>query len=68
MRARRDRIRIEVFPPSDTSEPEDVRVRMADEAVMALARLIGRQMAREHFKRTRAKEAKTQSRKLNNRP
>jgi hypothetical protein len=65
MKLQRDRIRIEVFPRSDTSEPENVRLRMADEAIMALARLIGRQMAREHFKRTRAKEGKTQSQKLN---
>lgn len=59
MKPQRDRIRIEVFPPSDTSGSEEVRLRIADQAVLAVARLIGRQMAREQFQKKIALERRT---------
>ncbi|MGV2052492.1 hypothetical protein ACQZ48_20635 [Agrobacterium sp. 22-209-1] len=66
MKPQRDRIRIEIFPPSDTSGSEGVRMRMADEAVLALARLIGRQMAREQFQKKIALEHRTDNAKKRN--
>ncbi len=59
MKPQRDRIRIEVFPPSGTSGSEEVRMRVADDAVFALARLIGRQMAREQFQKKMALERRS---------
>ncbi|NKB84138.1 hypothetical protein [Brucella grignonensis] len=59
MKLQRDKIRIEIYPRSDTSEPEEVRVRIANEAVLALARLIGRQMAREQFQKKMALERRS---------
>ncbi|MVA22722.1 hypothetical protein GOZ94_27855 [Agrobacterium vitis] len=59
MKPQRESIRIDVLPPSDTSEEEAVRMRIADEAVMALARLIGRHMAREQFQKKMALERRS---------
>ncbi|MFB9948926.1 hypothetical protein ACFFP0_08705 [Rhizobium puerariae] len=59
MKPQRERIRIDVLPPSDASEEEAVRMRIADEAIMALARLIGRQMAREQFQKKMALERRS---------
>jgi hypothetical protein len=58
MAPKRDRISIKVFGPS--AEPEAARRdgARADEAILALARLIGRQMAREQFERKLAAERK----------
>jgi hypothetical protein len=52
MAARRDKIGIGVMRPCGTAAATD----RAEEAVLRLARLIGRQMAREQFERTRAQE------------
>jgi hypothetical protein len=58
MAARQEKIRIEVFGPTRESAPApDGRTR-ADEAVLRLARLIGRQMARDDFERRHGKRAK----------
>ena len=50
-RSKRDRISIEVFGPSAAPEPARNGANRADEAVLILARLIGRQIAREQFER-----------------
>lgn len=52
-----DRIRIEVFGPTEAETAEEA-FRPSNEAVLSLARLIGRQIAREHFERARALERK----------
>ena len=59
MAPKRDRISIEVFGPS--AEPETARrnAARADEAILALARLIGRQIAREQFERRTQKKHPT---------
>lgn len=62
-----DRIRIEVFAPSEVVETAEDAFRPSDDAVRSLARLIGRQMAREQFERARALERK-QARKNRSRP
>ena len=56
----RDRISIEVFGPSAAPEPTRNGVSRADEAVLILARLIGRQIAREQFERKMALERRAQ--------
>ncbi|GAN98187.1 hypothetical protein Geu3261_0609_005 [Komagataeibacter europaeus NBRC 3261] len=54
-----DRIRIEVFgPASEAEETAEEALRPSNEAILSLARLIGRQMAREQFERARALERK----------
>ena len=53
-----DRIRIEVFAPASDAETAEHAFRSSNEAILSLARLIGRQMAREQFERTRALERK----------
>ncbi|WP_086649618.1 hypothetical protein [Gluconobacter sp. DsW_056] len=53
-----DRIRIEVFGPASEAETADAAFRPADDTIRSLARLIGRQMAREQFERVRALERK----------
>lgn len=60
MALKRDRISIEVFGPS--AEPETGRSdpARADPAIRSLARLIGRQIAREQFERKVALERKAQ--------
>ncbi|MCX8999949.1 hypothetical protein NOF55_22850 [Rhizobiaceae bacterium BDR2-2] len=58
MALKRDRISIEVFGPSAEPEPARSGASRADEAVLILARLIGRQIAREEFERKLAAERK----------
>ncbi|PYD52841.1 hypothetical protein CFR78_12650 [Komagataeibacter rhaeticus] len=53
-----DRIRIEVFGPAGVAETAEEAFRPSNEAILSLARLIGRQMAREQFERARALERK----------
>lgn len=60
MKPQRDRISIEVFGPLDTPEPARNGVSPADEAVLILARLIGRQIAREQFERKLKLERRAQ--------
>ncbi len=58
MARRPDRIRIEVFGPTSEAETTEDAFRPSDETILSLARLIGRQMAREQFERARALERK----------
>ena len=58
MARRPDRIRIEVFGPTSEAETAEDAFRPSDHAIRSLARLIGRQMAREQFERARALERK----------
>ncbi|MBB2168166.1 hypothetical protein HLH36_07335 [Gluconacetobacter aggeris] len=58
MARRPDRIRIEVFGPASEAETAEHAVSPSNEAILSLARLIGRQMAREQFERARALERK----------
>lgn len=53
-----DRIRIEVFGPPSEAETAEEAFRPSDDAIQSLARLIGRQIAREQFERARALERK----------
>ncbi|MCR6629217.1 MAG: hypothetical protein NVV74_03690 [Magnetospirillum sp.] len=62
MNPKRDRIRIEIYPASGNGESDGLRRQAADEAVVALARLIGRQIAREQFQRRMALERKALAR------
>ncbi len=59
MKPQRDKIRIEIHPTSESSETDGVRLQAADQALLALARLIGRQMAREQFQKGMALERKS---------
>lgn len=63
MALKRDRISIEVFGPSAAPEPARNGASRADEAVMILARLIGRQIAREQFERKIALERRAQKKR-----
>ncbi|GCD59619.1 hypothetical protein NBRC3280_2132 [Acetobacter pasteurianus NBRC 3280] len=67
MARRPDRIRIEVFGPASDAETAEDAFRPSEEAIRSLARLIGRQMAREQFERARALERK-QARQNRSRP
>ncbi|WP_249204456.1 hypothetical protein [Acetobacter thailandicus] len=58
MAHRPDRIRIEVFGPNEVAETTEEAFRPSDDAICSLARLIGRQMAREQFEHARALERK----------
>ena len=58
MARRPDKIRIEVFDPASDAETTEQALHPSNEAVLSLARLIGRQMAREQFERARALERK----------
>lgn len=58
MARRPDRIRIEVSGPASEAETAEEAFRPSDDAIRSLARLIGRQMAREQFERARALERK----------
>ncbi|MFT9027301.1 hypothetical protein [Acetobacter indonesiensis] len=58
MARRPDRIRIEVFAPAGVAETAEEAFRPSNDAIRSLARLIGRQMAREQFERARALERK----------
>lgn len=62
-----DTIRIEVFAPASEAETAEDAFRPSDDAIRSLARLIGRQMAREQFERARALERK-QARQNRSRP
>ncbi|GCE90305.1 hypothetical protein MSKU15_1906 [Komagataeibacter diospyri] len=57
MARRPDRIRIEVLGLAEAKTAEDA-FRPSDDAIRSIARLIGRQMAREQFERARALERK----------
>ncbi|MQW02810.1 hypothetical protein GHK45_02905 [Sinorhizobium meliloti] len=65
MALKQGRISIEVFEPS--TGPETIRneAGRADPAILALARLIGRQIAREQFESASARERKAQRQKQN---
>lgn len=63
MALKRDRISIEVFGPSAAPEPTRDGTSRADEAVMILARLLGRQIAREQFVRRLALERRAQKKR-----
>ena len=56
MTLKRNRISIEVFASSASPKAEQTSAERADEAVLILARLIGRQIAREQFERKIAAE------------
>ncbi|WP_312809412.1 hypothetical protein [Agrobacterium cavarae] len=58
MTTKRNRIRIEMYPSSDAAKSGIDRLPSADDATVRLARLIGRQMAREDFERKLARERK----------
>ncbi|CUW48600.1 hypothetical protein [Novacetimonas hansenii] len=58
MACRPDRIRIEVFGPASEAKTAEGAFRPSDDAIRSLARLIGRQIAREQFERARALERK----------
>jgi hypothetical protein len=51
MVARREKIQIEVFGPTAEPTPAPAGSVRPEEALLRLARLIGRQMAREEFER-----------------
>jgi len=61
MAVKRNRINIEVTPSSGPETDRNDRARK-DAAVMSLARLIGRQIAREQFERKLAAERKARHR------
>lgn len=58
MALKRDRISIEVAPSSSGPETDQNDPARADTAIRSLARLIGRQIAREEFQRKMALERK----------
>ena len=47
-----------MFGPASEAETAEEAFRQSDHAIRSLARLIGRQMAREQFERARALERK----------
>ncbi|MFC5293883.1 hypothetical protein [Bosea minatitlanensis] len=63
MALKRSRINIEVFGPPASSEPARNGGSRADEAVMILTRLLGRQIAREQFERKLALERRVQKKR-----
>lgn len=66
MTPKRDRVRLEFCPPTDSGRPETESWAIADEAVLTLARLIGRQMAREQFERAVRRERRTRKKRAVN--
>lgn len=60
MAAHQDKIRVEIYGSIDKVATVDDALRLSDEAVLRLARLIGRQIAREQFERKQARERKRQ--------
>ncbi|RCS22107.1 hypothetical protein DUT91_20385 [Phyllobacterium salinisoli] len=62
MALKQDKISIEVFGSSASPETAQNDGDRADEAILILARLIGRQIAREEFKRKTALERKARNR------
>lgn len=63
MALKRDRINIEVSGPSAAPEPARNDPARADAAIRSLARLIGRQIAREQFERKIALERRAQKKR-----
>nr|WP_278500673.1 hypothetical protein [Brucella intermedia] len=63
MAFKRDKLSIEVFGPSAAPEAGRNGASRADEAVLILARLLGRQIAREQFERKLALERKAQKKR-----
>jgi hypothetical protein len=63
MALKRDRISIEVYGPVATPATARNGAGRADEAVLTLARLIGRQIARERFERKMARERRAQGKR-----
>lgn len=63
MALKRDSISIEVVGSSAAPEPTRNGGSRADDAVLILARLIGRQIAREQFERKIALERKAQKKR-----
>lgn len=59
----RNRLRIDVFPTGGDATSDEVQMARADAAVLSLARLIGRQMAREQFERKIAQECRTRGKR-----
>lgn len=66
MTPKRDRIRLKFCPSANGGRPETESLVIADEAVLALARLIGRQMAREQFERAVRRERRTRKKRAVN--
>lgn len=66
MTPKRDRIRLEFCPSTNSGGTETDSLAVADEAVLALARLIGRQMAREQFERTVRRQRRTRKKRAVN--
>lgn len=64
MALKQDRINIEAISPSTGSETVRNDPLRADAAIQSLARLIGRQIAREQFERKIAAERKAQKQHL----
>jgi hypothetical protein len=63
MTSKQDRIRIEFYPSTHRGGAEAGALTAADDVGLALARLIGRQMAREQFERAVRQERKTRKKK-----
>lgn len=63
MALKRDRISIEVFGPSAATEAGESDPARADAAIRSLARLIGRQIAREQFERKIALKCRAQKKR-----
>ncbi|MBZ9791674.1 hypothetical protein K9B32_16330 [Rhizobium sp. 3T7] len=60
MAVKRDRIGIEVIPASAQTGADQTDPSRANAAILSLARLIGRQIAREQFERKIAQGRKAQ--------
>ena len=60
MRAPQDKIRIKLSGAANTAEVAETPLRVSEDAMLRLARLIGRQMAREQFEHARSGEQKAQ--------
>lgn len=65
MAVRPDKIRIEIYASTDKVEAADYALRLSDDAVLRLARLIGQQIAREQFERKQVRERKQQRHRPN---
>ncbi|WP_180899771.1 hypothetical protein [Martelella soudanensis] len=65
MAIKRAKLIMEVFGPSSAPETARRELDRSDEAVIALARLIGHQIAREQFERYEAQARKANRRKRN---
>lgn len=58
MTLKRQKISIAVYPPPDIGRTRSSDLTIADAAVVRLARLIGRQIAREQFEQNFSKQRK----------